>query len=61
MALLKVHQAKALKQLNEGGADPGLLQELLIATKLALRTTKVTWALGQTMATKVCLLDETLN
>ncbi len=28
MALLQVHQAKALKQLHEGGADPGVLQEL---------------------------------
>ncbi len=27
MALLQVHQAKALKQLPEGGADPGGLQE----------------------------------
>ncbi len=28
MALLQVHQAKALKQLHEGDADPGVLQEL---------------------------------
>ncbi len=27
MALLQVHQAKALKQLHEGDADPGVLQE----------------------------------
>ncbi len=48
MALLQVHQAKALK----GGADPGVLQELHTATDLALRATKVTArALGQTMST----------
>ncbi len=54
MALLQVHQAKALKQLHEGDADPGVLQELRTATDLALRATKVTaWALGQTMSTLV--------
>ncbi len=54
MALLQVHQAKALKQLHEGGADPGVLQELCTATDLALRATKVTVrALGQTMSTLV--------
>ncbi len=54
MALLQVHQAKALKQLHEGGADPGVLQELRTATDLALRATKVTTrALGQTMSTLV--------
>ncbi len=36
MALLQVHQAKALKQLHEGDADPGVLQELRTATDLAL-------------------------
>ncbi len=36
MALLQVHQAKALKQLHEGGADPAGLQELRTATDLAL-------------------------
>ncbi len=40
MALLQVHQAKALKQLHEGDADPGVLQELRTATDLALRATK---------------------
>ncbi len=50
MALLQVHQAKALKQLHEGGADPGGLQELRTATDLALWATKVT---GQTMSTLV--------
>ncbi len=37
MALLQVHQAKALKQLHEGGADPGVMQELHTVTDLALR------------------------
>ncbi len=54
MALLQVHQAKALKQLHEGDADPGVLQELRTATDLALRVTEVTArALGQTMSTLV--------
>ncbi len=54
MALLQVHQAKALKQLHEDDADPGVLQELRTATDLALRATKVTArALGQTMSTLV--------
>ncbi len=54
MALLQVHQAKALKQLHEGDADPGVLQELRTATDDALRATKVTArALGQTMSTLV--------
>ncbi len=54
MALLQVHQAKALKQLHEGDADPGVLQELRTATDLALRATKVTArALGQPMSTLV--------
>ncbi len=49
MALLQVHQAKALKQLH-----PGVMQELRTATDLALRATKVTArALGQTMSTLV--------
>ncbi|XDV49855.1 hypothetical protein PO909_019027 [Leuciscus waleckii] len=37
MALLQVHQAKALKDLHEGGHDPQVLHELCIATDLALR------------------------
>ncbi len=54
MALMQVHQAKALKQLHEGGADPSVLQEMRTATDLALRVTKVTArALGQTMSTLV--------
>ncbi|XP_067249408.1 uncharacterized protein [Chanodichthys erythropterus] len=42
MALLQVHQAKALRDLHEGGHDPQVLQELRAATDLALRATKVT-------------------
>ncbi len=54
MALLQVHQAKALNSLHEGDADPGVMQELRTATDLALRATKVTArALGQTMSTLV--------
>ncbi len=37
MALLQVHQAKALRDLHEGGHDPGVLSELRTATDLALR------------------------
>ncbi len=45
---------QAIKQLHKGGADPGVLQELLTATDLALRVTKVkAWSLGQTMSTLV--------
>ncbi len=54
MALLQVHQVKALKQLHEGGADPGVFQEPRTATDLALRVTKIiARALGQTMSTLV--------
>ncbi len=54
MALLRVHQAKVLKQLHKAGADPGVMQELRTATDLAPRVTKVTaWALGQMMSTLV--------
>ncbi|KAL0185468.1 hypothetical protein M9458_021165, partial [Cirrhinus mrigala] len=41
MAILQVHQAKALKQLHQGGSDPRLMQELRTATDFALRVTKV--------------------
>ncbi len=41
MAILQVHQAKALKQVHEGSTDPGLIQELRTATDFALRATKV--------------------
>ncbi len=41
MAILQVHQAKALKQVHEGSTDPGLMQELRTATDFALRATKV--------------------
>ncbi len=42
MAILQVHQAKALKQVHEDSTDPGLMQELRTATDFALRATKVT-------------------
>ncbi|KAL0189943.1 hypothetical protein M9458_017042, partial [Cirrhinus mrigala] len=60
MALVQVHQTKALKDLHEGGHTPEVLREL------ALRVTKVTaWSLGCAMSTTVvqechlwlCLVD----
>ncbi len=52
MAILQVHQAKALKQVHEGSTDPGLMQELRTATDFALRVTKVTArSLGKAMST----------
>ncbi len=54
MAILQVHQAKALKQVHEGSTDPGLMQELRTATDFALRATKVTARfLGKAMSTMV--------
>ncbi len=54
MAILQVHQAKALKQVHEGSTDPGLMQELRSATDFALLATKVTaWSLGKAMSTMV--------
>ena len=54
MASLQVYQAKLLRQLHEGSADPGVLQEARTATDLALRATKVTArSLGQVMSTLV--------
>ncbi len=54
MAILQVHQAKALKQVHEGTTDPGLMQELRTATDFALRATKVTArSLGKAMSTMV--------
>ncbi len=54
MALLQVNQAKALRDLHEGGHDPGVLSELRTATDLALRATKVTArSLGRAMSTMV--------
>ncbi len=54
MALLQVHQAKALRDLHEGGHDPEVLSELRTATDLALRATKVTArSLGRAMSTMV--------
>ncbi len=54
MAILQVHQAKALKQVHEGSTDPGLMQELRTATDFTLRATKVTArSLGKAMSTMV--------
>ncbi len=54
MAILQVHQAKALKQMHEGSSDPGLMHELRTATDFALRATKVTpRSLGKVMSTTV--------
>ncbi len=54
MALLQVHQAKALRDLHEGGHDPQVHHELRAATDLALRATKVTaQAVGRAMSTLV--------
>ncbi len=52
MALLQVHQAKALRDLHEGGHDPQVHHELRAAMDLALRATKVTArAVGRAMST----------
>ncbi len=54
MALLQVHQAKALRDLHEGGHDLTVLHELRAVTDLALRATKVTaQSLGRAMSTLV--------
>ncbi len=54
MAILQVHQAKALKQVHKGSTDPGLMQELHTVTDFALRATKVTArSLGKAMSTMV--------
>ncbi len=54
MAILQVHQAKALKQVHESSTDPGLMQELRTATDFALRATKITArSLGKAMSTMV--------
>ncbi len=51
MALLQAHQAKALRDLHEGGHDLAVLHELRAATDLALRATKVTaQSLGRAMS-----------
>lgn len=45
MAILQVHQVRALKELHKGRSDPRLMQELPSATKV------MTQALGQAMST----------
>ncbi len=42
MALLQVHQAKALKDLHEGCHELAVIDELRAATDLALQATKLT-------------------
>ncbi|KAL0168522.1 hypothetical protein M9458_036744, partial [Cirrhinus mrigala] len=54
IALLQVHQAKALKELHECSSNKGVMQELRAATDLALRATKViARSLGRAMSTLV--------
>ncbi|XP_058621250.1 uncharacterized protein LOC131533149 [Onychostoma macrolepis] len=54
MALMQVHQAKALKDLHEGGHDLAVIHELCAATDLVLRATKMTaQSLGHAMSTLV--------
>ncbi|XP_065130102.2 uncharacterized protein [Paramisgurnus dabryanus] len=54
MALLQIHQAKALINLHEGGHDQAVFSDLHAATDLALRATKIT-------AQAVCLAMSTLG
>ncbi len=52
--LLQVHQAKALKDLHEGGHDLVVLHEMCAATDLVLRAMKVTaQSLGRVIPTLV--------
>ncbi len=54
MAILQVHQVKALKKVHEGSTEPGLMQELRAVTDFALRAMKVTArSLGKAMSTMV--------
>ncbi len=54
LALLQVHQAKALRDLHEGGHDLEVLSELRTATDLTLWATKYTaWSLGRAMSNMV--------
>ncbi len=54
MALLQFHQAKALRDLHEGGHDPQVHHELRAAMDLALRVAKVTArVVGRAMSTLV--------
>ncbi len=53
MAILQVHQVKALKQMYKGSSDPRLMQELRLAD-FALRVTKVMLqSLGKAKSTLV--------
>ncbi len=54
MALLQVHQPKALRDLHEGGHDLAVQHELCAVTDLELQAKKVTTqSLGRTMSTLV--------
>ncbi|XP_056606774.1 uncharacterized protein LOC130424837 [Triplophysa dalaica] len=54
LAILQVRQARALRGLHEGKADPGIMQDLRATADSALRATKAAArALGRTMSTVV--------
>lgn len=54
MALLQVHQAKALKELQEGGHDMAVFTDLHAATDLVLSATQTTAQdVGHAMSTLV--------
>lgn len=54
MAILQVNWAKALKKLNEGSSDQGLMQELCMVIDFALQAIKLTArSLRQVMSTMV--------
>ncbi len=57
MALLQVHQAKALRDLHEGGHDPQVHHELRVATDLALRATTLSTLVVQERHLWLCLAD----
>ncbi len=67
MAILQVYQAKALKDMHEGGTSLGLMQELRSATDFALRSLVAQechlWLNLAEMrdANKVCLLDAPIS
>ncbi len=57
MALLQVHQAKALRDLHEGGHDPQVHHELRVAMDLALRATTLSTLVVQERHLWLCLAD----
>ncbi len=54
MALLQVHQAKALKDLHKGGQNLAVLYGLRAAMDLALQATKVTAQSLSTLVVQDC-------